>query len=166
MATQNLSLADAILKDLYVGPIVEQLNQKTFMLDQIERDSDHIDHTGRRAIVPLHTNRNRGRGSRADGGTLPLAGVQSWQDAIIPIKYHIYGIQLTDMAIEATKSNEGAFVNLLDAETKGVATDMRKDMNRQVFGQQGATAGQTGLLTLCVSASSGVVTCDTVQYIG
>src|SRR3954469_8131050 len=101
MATQNLTNADAILKDLYVGPIVEQLNYKTYMLDQIERDSDHIDHTGRRAIIPLHVGRNRGRGSRADAGTLPVAGTQTWADAVVPIKYHYTGIEVSDGAIEA-----------------------------------------------------------------
>ena len=70
MATQTLAAFDAALKDLYVGPIVEQLNQKTYLIDQIERDADHIDHTGRRAVVPVHKNRNRGRKSIADGGTL------------------------------------------------------------------------------------------------
>lgn len=160
MATQNLTTADAILKDLYVGPIVEQLNQKTYMIDQIERDSDHIDHTGRRAVIPVHKNRNRGRTSLADGGTLPVAGRQDWADAIVNIKYHYYGIEISDQAIEATKRNEGAFVALLDAETKGVAKDMRKDINRQVFGTG------DGILTACVSAAAGVVTVDTVQYIG
>jgi hypothetical protein len=134
MATQTLAAADAILKDLYVGPIVEQLNQKTYLIDQIERDADHIDHTGRRAVVPVHKNRNRGRKSIADGGKLPVAGAQQWLDAIIPLRYHMYGIELTDQAIEASKSNEGAFISLLEAETKGVAMDMRKDINRQAFG--------------------------------
>ncbi len=139
MATQTLAAADAILKDLYVGPIVEQLNQKTYLLDQIERDADHIDHTGRRAVVPVHKNRNRGRKSIADGGTLPTAGAQQWLDAIIPLRYHLYGIELTDQAIEASKSNEGAFISLLEAETKGVAMDMRKDLNRQAFGRGNGT---------------------------
>src|SRR5262245_60110863 len=118
MATQTLSAADAILKDYYVGPVIEQLNYKTYLLDQIERDTDHIDHTGRRAIVPVHTGRNRGRGSRGDAGTLPTAGVQAWADAIIPIRYHYTGIEVSDGAIEASTSNEGAFLNVLDAETK------------------------------------------------
>ena len=75
MATQTMTTADAILKDLYVGPIIEQLNYKSYMIDQIERESNFTqDHTGRRAIVPVHTGRNRGRGSRGDGGTLPTAG--------------------------------------------------------------------------------------------
>ena len=80
---QNMANADAILKDDYIGPIIEELNQKTYCLDQIERDSDHIDHTGRRAVVPVHKNRNRGRGSLADAGTLPTAGRQQWLAAII-----------------------------------------------------------------------------------
>lgn len=134
MATQTLASFDAALKELYVGPIVEQLNQKTYLLDQIERDADHIDHTGRRAVVPLHKSRNRGRKSIADGGTLPSAGAQVYLDAIIPIRFHVYGIELTDAVIEASKTNEGAFVSAIEAESKGVAVDMRKDMNRQAFG--------------------------------
>ena len=134
MATQTLAALDAILKDEYVGPIVEQLNQKTYLLDQIERDADHIDHTGRRAIFPVHKNRNRGRRSIADGGELPAAGGQTYLDGVVPLRYHYYGIELTDQVIEATKSNEGAFISGLVAETKGVAMDMRKDINRQAFG--------------------------------
>ncbi len=150
MATQTLAAFDAALKDLYVGPIVEQLNQKTYILDQIERDADHIDHTGRRAVVPLHKNRNRGRKSIADGGTLPTAGAQVYLDAIVPLRYHTYGIELTDQVIEASKTNEGAFVSAIEVESKGVAIDMRKDINRQAFG--------TGNGALCEppSATAGV----------
>jgi hypothetical protein len=151
MAGSSLSAADAVLKEFYVGPIVEMLNQKTYLIDQIERDTDHIDHTGRRAIVPVHKGRNRGRGSTGDGGTLPGAGKQSWQDAQIYIRYHYSGIELTDGEIEATKSSEGAFINLLDAETKGVAMDMRKDMNRQAFGLG------TGLLGKLATTAKGTV---------
>lgn len=36
--------------------------------------------------------------------------------------------------IEASKTNEGAFVSAIEVESKGVAVDMRKDINRQAFG--------------------------------
>lgn len=162
MATQTLSTADAILKDLYVGPVIEQLNQKTYLLDQVQRDSDHIDHTGRRAVWPLHTNRNRGRGSRADNSTLPVAGKQSYADAIIPIRYHYYAMEISDPAIEASTSNEGSFLNLLESETRGVAQDMKKDINRMAYGDG------TGLLAN-VRASSTTTTVNVdqgIQYIG
>lgn len=161
MATQTLSNADAILKDLYVGPVVEQLNNKTYMLDQIERDSEHIDLYGRRAIIPLHTNRNRGRGSRAETGTLPSAGRQAYQDAIVHIKGHFSAIEVTDQAIKASQSNEGAFINILDAESKGCAEDLRKDINRQVFGEG------TGILAGVSETAEGTkeIPVTSVQYI-
>jgi hypothetical protein len=168
MATQTLSTADAILKDLYVGPIVETLNYKTFLLDQIERDSDSIDHTGRRAVWPVHKSGNRGRGSFGDGGQLPGAGKQDWVDAIIPIRYHAYAISVSDAAIEGSKRNEGAFLNILEAETKGVARDMRKDINRQVFGGGGGLLATNANSSVTGAGSTGspyVVTLDSVQYV-
>jgi hypothetical protein len=165
MATQNLGSsgtlagADAVLKEYYPSAIVEQLNQKTFLLDQIDRDTEHVDFTGRRAIIPLHRNRNRGRVSIGDGGTLPGAGKQDWVDATVTIRYHASAIELSDAAIQATKNNEGAFVSLLEAETKGVAQDLKKDINRQVFGTG------DGVLTKISANSSGTVTCTSVQYV-
>jgi hypothetical protein len=56
--------------------VTELVNYKTYMLDMIERDSDHIDMTGRRAIFPLHIAMNQSGTSIADGGTLPVAGTE------------------------------------------------------------------------------------------
>lgn len=161
MATQTLSTADAILKDLYVGPVIESINNKTYMLDQIKRDSDAIDLTGRRAVIPVHTNRNRGRGSRGDGGTLPTAGREAWQDAIVKIRYHYYAMEITDGAIKASQSNEGAFLNLLDTESKLIATNAKKDLNRQVFGSG------TGILAgiRATAEATKVMPVDSVQYV-
>ena len=110
------------------------MSNKSDLLEQIERDSDHVEHTGRRAVVPVHKNRNWGLKSIADGGVLPTAGRQEWADAIIPIRAHTLAIELTDQSIEATKSDKGAFISLLTAETQGAATDLSKNMNRQAFG--------------------------------
>jgi hypothetical protein len=160
---QTLANADAIMKDDYIGPVIEELNQRTYLIDQLERDTDHIDHTGRRAVIPVHKNRNRGRGSTADAGQLPTAGQQAYLDAIVMIRYHYYAIDVSDASIEASSSNDGAFLSTLEAETKGVAVDMRKDINRQAFGTG------TGLLGNCgVTTASTTVTMANpidVQYI-
>lgn len=164
MSTQNLTTADAILKDLYVGPIVEQLNKKTYMIDQIDRagEAEGVTFSGRMAIFPVHKGRNRGRGSRGDGGVLPTAGVQSYEDAQVSMRYHYQSIELSDVAIESSKSNEGAFVNLLDSEVKGAAEDMRKDVNRQVFG-----TGDGVLATFAtgVTTATNTFTVDNIQYL-
>ena len=161
MATYTLSAGDALLKDLYVGPIIEQLNYKTYMLDKIDRDVNNIDHTGRRAVVPVHANRNRGRGSRGDNANLPSAGYNVDLDAIVPIKYHYYGMEITDPTIEASKRNEGAFANLLTRESTMIAKEMKKDINRQVFGD-----GTGALTTLRATSSATTVNTTSNQYIG
>jgi len=162
MATQTRATADAVLKDLYVEPIVRLLNDKTYLLDQIERDAESVDHTGRRAVFPVVRNRNRGRGSRPDAGTLPVAGYQDTTFATVPIRYHYMGIEVSDAVIEASKSDVGAFTNVLNMEIQGAATDMKRDLNRQCFG-----FGTGELATVAAAATSGstTVTVDNGQYI-
>ncbi|UTI65608.1 phage major capsid protein [Paraconexibacter antarcticus] len=162
MATQTLATADAILKDLYRGPIIEQLNYKTYMLDMIERDSESVDFTGRRAIFPVHSAPNFSPTSFGDGGGLATPGTQGYQDGIVGIKYHNAGIELTDQSIrQANGDNAGAFVNLLDNDTKLLAQDMKKNLNRQIFGDG------TGLITAVTAGGAGTnnVTVSSTQYL-
>lgn len=162
MITGTLATADAILKDVYRGPIIEQLNYKTYMLDTIERDSEHIDFTGRRAIVPVEATGNESPSSTSDGGTLVDPQVDTEQDAIILIRYHDGGLELTDALIkQATGNNAGAFVSKLERSSKKLASSMRKNINRQVFGDG------TGLLATFASspAASTTVTVDSTQYL-
>jgi len=161
VATQTLATADAILKDLYRGPIIEQLNYKTYMLDMIERDGDSVDFTGRRAIFPVHSAPNFSPTSFTDGGTLATPGIQGYQDGIVAIKYHDAGMEITDQAVKQARGNDGAFVNLLDTDTKKLAQDMKKNINRQVFGDG------TGLIATLTSspAASTSFTVDSTQYL-
>jgi hypothetical protein len=151
MATQTLATADAILKDLYRGPIIEQLNYKTYMLDMIERDGESVDFTGRRAIFPVHSAPNFSSTSFSDGGTLPTPGTQGYQDGIVAIRYHTAGLELTDQAIKQATGNEGSFVNLLDTDSKKLAQDLKKNVNRQIFGTG------DGLITALTSGTSTTV---------
>jgi hypothetical protein len=115
--------------------------------------------------VPLHKNRNRGRKSIADGGTLPSAGAQVYLDAIVPLRYHTYGIELTDQVIEASKTNEGAFVSAIEVESKGVAIDMRKDINRQAFGRGNGALCYPPTATTGVSKKSGETTKTKLEFL-
>jgi hypothetical protein len=93
---------------------------------------------------------------------LPTAGKQSWEDAIIPITRHYQGIELTDAAIKATSSNSGAFVELLDAEVKGATKDMKKDINRQVFGTGDGLLATFGT---AITTATNTLTVDSIQYL-
>lgn len=86
----DLSAAANILKVRYIGPIREQLNNATIFLKRLERESGYVDVSGKTFTVPLHTTRNSSAGSgRADGGTLPTAGQQGYEVAVIPNAYQL-----------------------------------------------------------------------------
>lgn len=161
MSTYGLTQADPLLKDYYVPPIIELLNYKTYMIDMIERDAESIDFTGRRAIFPAHFNRNRGRGSRGDNANLPVAGVNVDVDAIVKMRYHYYAMEITDPTIKAAERDAGTFANLLTRETKLLGKEMRKDMNRQVWGK-----GTGALTTLRATSKEKLLKVTSVQYIG
>lgn len=165
MATQTLTNFDAILKNVYRGPIVEQLNQESYAIDQFERvaANDMGAFSGRKVIFPIHTGRNRGRAAITDGGTLPTAGTQTYADGEVTIRYFTQGIELTDQVIKQSETNEGAFVRAMTAEVEGATTDLRKDINRQVYG-----TGDAVLSLVTGTVASGTKTSipvDSTQYI-
>ena len=163
MAVGTLATADAILKDIYRGPVIEQINYKTYMLDMIERDSDSVDASGRRAIIPVESAGNESPTSMPDAGTLATPQIDLEQDAIVAIKYHDGGVSLSDALIkQATGNNAGAFVNKLSRSTKKLADSMRKNLNRQVFG-----VGASGLMATLTSSPSSATTftVDSTQFL-
>lgn len=140
----NLTTADAALKEDYQTSIREQVNQKFMFLEQIEKNSDDIE--GRRAILSLHVTRNSGVGARAEGGTLPTAGEQGYTEERVPLRYNYGRIKLSGPVIAAMKSDKGSFTRAVDSESKGVVKDLRRDVNRQLFGTSNgviATCGTT-----------------------
>lgn len=144
---QDLSTFNAVLKDIYLPPIRSQLNNATVLLSLLERDTENI--SGREAIVPVHYGRNEGVGARPDGGSLPDAGRQSYRELRIPMKYNYGRIAVTGPTIAASRDDAGAFGRVVDLETRGMVTDLARDINRQLFGDG------TGLLTRIGESGSG-----------
>jgi hypothetical protein len=145
MAGLTFTTADKVLKEDYLPPVREQLNMQNALLAQVEKNSTDIE--GRRALLSLHTSRTTGVGARAEGGTLPSAGVQGYTEQRIPVK-NVYGrIQVSGPVIAAMKSDKGSFVRAVDSEMKGLTADLKRDVNRQLWGTSDgiiASAGTTG----------------------
>jgi len=131
----DLSAASNILKTRYLGPIREQLNNSTILLSRIGREDNAISVSGKTFTVPLHTSRNTSAGTgRIDGGTLPTAGQQGYDVAVIPNVYQYGRIQITGPTVAATRDNAGAFVKAIDAEIQGLVMDFKRSFNRQLHG--------------------------------
>lgn len=141
----TLTTANDVLKLDYKGPVREQLNNTTFLLSQIESNSDDI--VGKHAVVPVHTSRTSGVGARAEGGTLPTAGNQGYQDVRVPLRRNYGRIQISGPTIQAMSSDRGAFVRAVESETSGATDDLKRDVNRQVHGTSNGVIATCGTTT-------------------
>src|SRR5436190_6181812 len=142
--------ADSVLKEFCLPGIREILNNAVFLLSQIEQTSEDIE--GRRAVLAVNTGRNGGIGARAEGGVLPAAGQQGYAEERIWLKYNYGRIQLTGPVIRSMGSDKGSFTRALQSETEGVTRDLRKDVNRQLFGTS------DGVIAQAASNAAGVIT--------
>ena len=157
---QNLAFFNAILKEDYLEPIREQLNNSTILLKRLKRNEEDVG--GRTAYVPLHTGRNSGVGARADGGALPAAGRQTYTSAQYLCAYNYGRIQITGPTIAASRKDKYAFVKAVDSEIKGMTKDLKDDLNRQLFGDR---SGIMATVTVQNAGGTATFTVDNPQYI-
>lgn len=140
-----------ILKEYYMGPVVEQLNKEVLLLSRLESRSEDL--VGKRAYVPLSATRTSGIGARSENAALPTAGNLSYEKAVYDLKY-LYGkVNVTGPSMAKTKSEAGAFLQALKSELDGLRVDLRKDLARQVYG---AGTGTIAVIT-AISAKAATV---------
>ena len=135
MALMTTSAGDALLKVRYIGPVREQLNNKTVLADRLDRDESTQLVDGKSFTVPVHYKRNNQAGSgRAENSTLPSVDTQASTTAVVPNKFIYSTIEITGPAMAASRTNLGSFVRLVDDEVRGATRDMRRAFNRQMHG--------------------------------
>src|SRR6266550_193096 len=108
---QTTAAADAILQNYYLPVVREMVNQRAIMLfgyspaeleagsgtmnaamgettdyRGISRDAEAVEFAGRQWVIAVHTGRNESGTARDEGGTLPTAGQQSWNDLIDKVR--------------------------------------------------------------------------------
>ena len=130
---QNLAGIGALLKEVYEGPLADQLNSMTYLLDLFKRQKVRS-WEGKFIIEPIRTGRNEGVMATAEDGILPAAGKQTTQKWTIPIRFLHGRVELTAQSIKAAKSNRGSFVRTLKFELNGLVDDLADDRNRIIAG--------------------------------
>lgn len=154
----TLSSITPYLKEVYQGRIREQLNSETKTLKRITRSGAGVTSEigGKYVTFPVHTRRNSGIGSRNEMEALPVPGQQGHAAARVGLKYAYGGLQITGQAIALSDSDAKAFAKVLDDEINGLKDDVKKDMNRQIYGNGSGRIGTvitagTGVNTVAVS---------------
>lgn len=152
----TLTTVNNILKEYYLGPVQEQLNNEVLLVQRLEARSEDL--VGKAAFVPLHTGRSSGIGAIAESALLPTAGNQSYDRAEYDLKY-LYGrVQVTGPSMAKTKNDAGSFLQILRSELDGIRNDLKKDLARQVYG-----AGDAVLATATAQTwTTGAVTTNTL----
>lgn len=132
----TLTTVSAITKELYEGTLQKQLNSEVKTLKRVERTSEGVTSEvgGKYVVFPIHTRRNSGIGARNELEALPTPGQQGTAAGRVGLKYE-YGLaELSGQTMELAKTNAQAFMSALDLEINGLKDDVRKDQNRQVYG--------------------------------
>ncbi|MBI2812625.1 MAG: phage major capsid protein, partial [Candidatus Melainabacteria bacterium] len=133
MPTQAaIATISAILKDLYLGPVVEQFNNKVLLFQRLETRSQEL--VGNQAVIPLHVKRSGGIGSRGETDALPDSSAQGYDRAVYDLKEHYGRIQVTGLSMVKSANDSGAFLRVLKGELDGIRADLLKDMARQSYG--------------------------------
>src|SRR3990167_2848361 len=155
----DLTTYDLALKIDYAPGLEKQFNTKSVLLNSIKRDSTSIE--GREFVGAVEGRMTEGVGSRAGTSATPPtpgnAGIHNWGYAS---KYHWGKIQVSQVIIEHSKKDSGAFTKATSSETKGLANTMTLDLNRQAHNDGTGVISRTGV----TSASLTVVLATTGGY--
>lgn len=127
---QNKTNFDKALKIDYLPLIRDQLNNKTVLLDKIQRNERDV--SGKRWQLVAHYQRNSGVGSGAETD-LPTAGSQGYENPYGDVKYHRGKIQVSGPVMTASRNDKGAVEQALNSEIQGVTRDLRTEINYQLF---------------------------------
>lgn len=133
MATTSVQISDleAILKEFYLGPIIEALNNQLEMVELFKKIT--VDWSGKKVIIPVHVSRNTGTGFRKEGTEIPAAGKQGHVDLTVTAKY-LYGrFSLTGPAIASAKTTANSFATYVQTEMDGLVTDVKIRANQAMW---------------------------------
>lgn len=157
----TLTTVNAITKEVYEGRIREQLQSEAVALKRIETSSDGVESQvgGKYVTFPLHTRRNQGIGARNELEQLPTPGQQAYASARISLRYQYGSARLSGQTMELVEKNYQAFASALDLEMTGLKNDLRKDLNRQVYG-----TGSGAIATARAAGTGNTFQASTVQW--
>lgn len=148
--------ADNVLKSYYLSAVTDQLNKSVNpFLAQIKQTASDV--WGRDVRKAVRVGLNGGIGAGTEAGNLPTPSANRYEQFVSTLK-NLYGtIEISDKAIRASSSNEGAFVNLLNDEMQSLVESASYNFGRMLFGDG------TGAIATVTGATGSVYTCEGVE---
>ena len=155
----TIQTADNALKSYYLDAVSEALDMKTNPLfAQIKKSTADVLGKDVRKLVRYGV--NGGIGAGTETGSLPTAGGNNYVQFVSTLK-NLYGtIEISDKAIRASASNEGAFVNLLNDEMSALVRSSSFNFGRMLYGD-----GSGKLCSVASVGSNNAITMDSVTAV-
>src|SRR3990167_5174955 len=116
----NLLISDitATLKEVMLPYVRDNFPKKTILLDQLKRDSA-TQVMNDEFLAPVYTTRHGGVANLAnDGGTVISSGGRDTSRATVSVEIITGALNISKLAIDASKSNTLAVQNTLQAQSE------------------------------------------------
>lgn len=135
MSYATLTTYEEAMKTFYLPEFQSALNNDNILASMI--DTNERDVSGKEAKFAIAYGRSGGTGARgesASGPALPTAEYQKTKQVTLPMKYNYGRVYFTGPTIAATRDNAGAYAQVIDNELMGIVRDLKKEINRQMWG--------------------------------
>jgi hypothetical protein len=159
----TLTTVDAIMKEVYGPRIVDQLENEITLTKRIEKTSRGTTSEvgGKYVTFPLKVRRNHGLGYRNELEQLQNPGQQGWTNVRVPLRYGYGRVHMSGQSMKLAEENRQAFASAMSEEMEGLKTDIAKDTNRILWGDQ---TGRIAVLGV-TSASNTVVVSNGIDLL-
>ena len=159
MAEMTLSDITATLREVLLPFVKDNFPKKTILLDQMKRNS-RVEPMNDEFIAPVYTSRHGGVANLAnDANSVISAGGRNTSRATVSVEIVTGALNLSKLAIDASRNSTLAVQNTLQAQTEKLTNDFARHVNRQLYGggdgvvsMVRATGGSVGTGTIAVEA--------------
>lgn len=157
----DITAVQDVLKEVYVSDdITSQINEDCLAWSRIDQSSDH-EVVGDKAIGFIKLGHNKSGSARSlNGGTLGAArhiGLDRWE---MDYTAQYNQVKILGTTIAKMASARQSAVRAIDLEVNGAMTSIKRDLQRQIYGNGDALIIQCGT----TSASTTVVLNTTLGY--
>jgi len=141
----TISDVSNLLKKVIAPRVEELLPSETVILNKVKVNSGVTDMGNNQFFVSLRTGRHSGIATIPEGTKLST-GKAKWSQARVDAKYTFGTFNLSDQSIEASKSNKGALISILQENERALRQDLARHLNRGAIGD--------GSGTICITNGS------------
>lgn len=142
------------LKTVLLPYVRDNFPTQTILLDQVKRNSG-VTFLNNKFYAPVRSTRHGGVGNLANDGDSTLSGTAGVGQANVSVKIMSGAFDISKLAIDATKTSEGAVTSALTFQAKALSSDFSRSANRQMLGDGSGIVAQ-------VLASGGSVGVGTI----